>query len=146
MKRTTIATAFLCTMFGLAACDDPITGPEDITGTYELSKVNGRPLPHRTFERRSGTPFTTGYSSSTVDITKRWITFYQDLSCITLTTQHIRNTRTYRNETKTGTVDCTYTLDGGDVSVAYTGVTYSGSISKSRLTLLQGEDTWVYEK
>ena len=127
--------AFL--VFGLVACDDDSTGPEDIAGTYTLVTVDGEALP--VVAEEIGTTYV-------IELTAGSATLHEDLTCSLGFTQRVTDNGTVT--TGTSTTLCTYTLNDGALTLTLPPLndTIDGSISGSTLTLNGNVGVLVYRK
>ncbi len=123
--------AFL--VFGLVACGDSPTEPEDVPGTYHLQTVNGRSLPF------SPVLFTS--------ITAWSITLNQDMTC-SETVGLKRTEFVFSSGESTKTDVCTYTFDDGAITLTFSasGKILTGSMSGSSLTISDDGDVFVFRK
>ena len=125
--------AFL--VFALVACGDNGTGndgtdEESITGTYTLQSIDGDPLPWVIFQ----------VGADKEEVTAGNVILNADLSCPTTSTT--RKTESGNVTTDTVTDECTYTINGGAITLTYPfvgGFTLSGSIVGSTLTITTQE-------
>ena len=115
--------------FGLVACGNSPTEPEDVPGTYHLQTVNWRPLPF------SEDIF--NFSS----ITAGSITLNQDMTC----SERKESVGLFSGGTTTNV--CTYTFDDGAITLTFSaGKILTGSMSGSSLTIKDDGDVFVFRK
>ena len=138
--------AFL--VFGLVACGDDGTGPEDIAGTYTLQTVDGKPSPffvhinedadgvREFFDFNSGHMVLGPESSCELSetITHTVLVFHQVRE---------RSSRTF-------TTGCTFVFSNGALTLTYTTdertTSDTGSIAGSTLTITRNMVLWVFRK
>ena len=119
-------------VFGLVACGDSPTEPEDVPGTYHLQTVNKRSLP---------------FSDALFNSITAWsITLNQDMTCSESVTRRTLTLFTSPETTKTDV--CTYTFDDGAITLTFSGSgkILTGSMSGSSLTITDAGDVFVFRK
>ena len=128
--------AFL--VFGLMACGDSPTEPEDVPGTYNLQIVNERSLPFFTSSSITGLrTYITAWS----------ITLNQDMTC-SESVEWRYTDLIFRFFENTKTDVCTYTFDDGAITLTFSASAkiLTGSMSGSSLTITDDGDVFVFER
>ncbi len=122
-----------------AACGSDATAPEDnpdpiTVDVYTLQSVDGDPLP---FLVPQGAP-------AIVEVTAGSATLRSDGTCTLSETSRIDfqgNVTTDVND-----LSCTWTASGSAITLTMSDQTFTGSLVDSTLTVMQGEQPWVYVK
>ena len=131
--------AFL--VFGLVACDGvDVTDPGSVSGTYTLRTINGEELPSVLLQ--NGTTYL-------LEITEGSLTLNEDLTCILRLT--VRETDAGIVDTDIWTLEFTYALTSGSITLTAGAILLSGSITGSSITLIwsfsaNDEEVLVFRK
>ena len=123
----------------VSACGSDATAPEDnpdpiTVDVYTLQSVDGDPLP---FLIPQGAP-------AIVEVTAGSATLSSDGTCSLSETSRIDfqgNVTTDVNNQS-----CTWTESGSAITLTFSDHTFTGSLVDSTLTVMQGDQPWVYVK
>ena len=126
---------------GFAACGDSPTEPtepEDVSGTYNLQTVNERSLPFL--------PDFVLTDFAFYLITAWSITLNQDMTCSERVERRGTALTGFPTMKTTETDVCTYTFNGGAITLTFPADVLTGSMSGFSLTITDDGDVFVFEK
>ena len=137
IRHAVVAAAAFAT---IACGGDSSTGPNSIVGTFNLSTVNGKPLPVTLVDSINGQPIFTVVIKSPSSLTINSGGTFAFTLTATATEPGMAPM------TATQTVNGTYTLTGSTVVLTANGETITGSWSGDTITLNDTGDILVFRR